>query len=478
MKKISTASSKHKIGFKGLVYSVDESLLGLEYSPESYNFTFRNGVLKSDMGIGYAKGHYRHDENVRHRISAVPNNEKIKDVFVYHKRSDGQYDDRLVAQTDEGNFYTTKIFEPCQWTKIEGIVTPKDVCGVNYNYNGKDTLIISGDQIGLMIYDGERVTRVEGAPTFSSLAIHYERVFGVVNGKENQVWFSSALDPTNWIVSGEGAGFVTFQDECGDVEKIVSFLGYLYIFREHGIFRLTAYGDQSEFSLKKVFTDVGRIYKHTIVIAGNRILFCTDDGIYTFDGYNVTKTNLEIPVTTARGYMSACYLNDKYYLAVKIDKKEFVDGIRINNALIEYDLKEKTISVLAPYDVRKLVTLNAHYATEVLVVSRGQYGDTLGMVVPDSEYFGKDIEKTYRTSVNDLGSDKVKIIREIVVNTKHPLTVTVVYDGHERAFDFKGANSPKRAFVDRCGNEIGFKISSTSKEALVSPITVKIDTGR
>ena len=475
MKKISTASSKHKIGFKGLVYSVDEALLGLEYSPEAYNFTFRNGVLKSDMGIGYAKGYYRHDENVRHQFKALPTKERIKDVFVYHKRTDGQYDDRLVVQTDEGNFYTTTIFEPNEWTKIEGLITMKDVCAVNYNFGGRAILILSGAQIGLVIYDGDEATKVDDAPAFSSLAIHYERVFGVVNGKENQVWFSSVLDPTNWVVSGEDAGFIAFQDECGDVEKIVSFLGYLYIFREHGIFRLTAYGDQSEFSLKKVFTDVARIYKHTIVLAGNKIMFCTDEGIYTFDGYNVSKTNLEIPPTTVRSYMSASYLKDKYYLAVKIDKDEFIDGIKINNALIEYDLKEKTVSVLAPFDVRKLVAMNAHYATEVLVVSREGHSNTLGMVVKNSEYFGADIEKTYRTAVNDLGSDKVKIIREIVVNSKSPLTVTVMYDGHERSFDFGGASSPKKAFVDRCGNKIGFKISTLSKEALVAPITVKID---
>ena len=475
MKRISTTSSKHKINFKGLVYSVDESLLDLDHSPEAYNFTFRDGVLKSDLGIDRLAGHYRHDEAVRHLIKSMPNKQSIKDVFVYHKRTNGEYDDRLVVQTDGGDFYVTTIFEPKDWTKIEGLVTNKDVCTVNYNYNDKDILILSGEQIGLRIYDGESVVKVENAPTFSSIAIHYERVFGVVNGKSNQVWFSSVLDPTNWVVSGENAGFITFQDECGDVEEILSFLGYLYIFREHGIFRLTAYGDQSEFSLKKVFTNVGRIYKRTIVLAGNKILFYTDEGIYTFDGYNVTKTNLEIPKVILPSYMTASGIEDKYYLGCKIDKAEFVDGIRINNALIEYDLKEKTVSVLAPYDVRKLVQLKSHYATEVIVVSGGKHSDTLGMIVERSEVFDTALDKFYRTAINDLGSDKVKIVREMTVKTKHPLTVTVVYDGQERSYDFKGAVKPQKVFVDRCGNEIGFKISTSSDEALVSPITIKID---
>lgn len=475
MKKITTTTSKHKIDFKGLVYSVDESILPMDHSPEAYNFTFRNGVLKCDLGIGYAKGHYRHDENVRHRFKAVPDKQSIKDVFVYHKKTNGEYGDLIVAQTVEGNFYYTSVFEPNDWTKIDGLITKKDVCAVNYNFNDQDILLVSGDQIGLVIFDGETVQKIDNAPTFSSIVVHYERVFGVCNDKKNQVWFSSVLDPTDWTVSGENGGYVTFQDECGDVEEIVSFLGYLYIFREHGIFRLTAYGDQSEFSLKKVFTDIGRIYKHTIVLAGNKILFCTDEGIYTFDGYNVTKTNLEMPKIILPQYMCGAYLLDKYYLCCKIDNDEFVDGVRVNNAILEYDMKEKSLSVLAPYDARRLVAMKAHYATDVLVVSGGKYSDRLGMIVKASEIFEKTIEKFYRTAINDLGTDKVKIVREMTVNSKGNLTVTVVYDGQERKFQFDGARATRKVFVDRCGHDIGFKISTTSSDCLVAPIVVKID---
>ena len=475
MKKISTASSKQKIGFKGMVYSVDESVLGMEYCPNSYNFTFRGGVLKSDLGVDSAMGHVTYDEAVRHRFKDIPDGQRIKDVFVYHRKNNGVYDDRLVVQTVEGNFYDAKIFEIGNWTKIDGIVTKQDVCAVSYNFNGNDILIISGEQIGLMIYNGSTVVKVEGAPAFSSIVIHYERVFGVVNGKENQVWFSSVLDPTNWTVSGEEAGFITFQDECGDVEEIVSFSGYIYIFREHGIFRLTAYGDQSEFSLKKVFTDTGRIYKSTIATAGNKILFYTDAGIFTFDGYNVSRLNVEIPTILLPQYICGAYLENKYYLGCRIDHEGLEDKVGTNSAILEYDLKESTLSILAPCDVKKLVPMKAHHATDMLVVFNGSNSKKLGMIVDRGVIFDEEISKFYRSPYNDFGTDKVKIVREMIVTTKHPLTVSVVYDGQERAFNFAGSSSPKKVFVDRCGVEIGFKISTTAQKAQVAPIVVKID---
>ena len=98
------------------------------------------------------------------------------------------------------------------------------------------------------------------------------------------------------------------------------------------------------------------------------------------------------------------------------------------------------------------------------------------MIVPRGVIFDEEISKLYRSPYNDLGTDKVKIVREMIVNTKHPLTVSVMYDGQERAFDFAGGISPKKVYVDRCGVEIGFKISTTAPDAQVAPIVVKIDT--
>lgn len=475
MKKVNTASTKMKIGMKGIVYSVDENLLSVEHSPETYNFTFRGGVLKSDLGIAEAQG-YNRASVLRRGLPALPSSVKLNDTFIYHKRTNGEYDDRLIVQTTDGVFYETKIFEEDIWNILVKPRTTERVSAVSYNYGGKDVFLMSSDEIGLLIYDGATSTQVEDGPGFSSLAIHFERVFGVVNGKENQVWFSSVLDPTNWTVSGDSAGYITFQDEGGDIVKVVSFLGYLYIFREHGIYRLTAYGDQEEFSLKKVFTDTGRIYKDTIVLCGNKIVFYTDEGLHAFDGYNLTKLNLEIPDIFTAYTACGAYLDNKYYLACKIDTGGDYDRVCVNNCILEYDLKEKSLSVLAPFDALRLVTVIAHHATDLFVVSGQNEAKPLGMIDNKGKFFDENVVKKYRSPYSDFGTDKLKIIREMVVDTEYDISVTVTCDGKSWTYDFVGDKLPKRVFVDRSGVKIGFEITTTSVYNKVSPIIVKIDT--
>jgi hypothetical protein len=476
MKKVSTSTSKINLGFNGIVTSVDESILGAEYSPMAYNFTFRKGALKSDLGIDFASGYYPQAEILRRNLPSFAPGEKIVDAFIYHRRENGEYDDRFLVQMSDGIFYHTKIFEDDVWHILIKPNTKERVCGVSYNYDGNDVFLLSGEEIGLYIFDGETAVKVEDGPGFSSIAIHFERVFGTVNGKENQVWFSSSLDPTNWVVSGDEAGYVNFHDECGEIIKVVSFLGYLYIFREHGIYRLTAYGDQEEFSLKKMFTDTGRIYKDTIALCGNKIIFYTDEGLHAFDGYAVSRLDLEIPTIHTAYTACGTYLENKYYLACKADLEDFYNLQYSNNCILEYDLKEKTLSILAPYDAQRLVPLKVHHATDVIVVAGREHTERLQRVDNKGAIFGQSTDKFYRTPYNDFGTDKLKIIREIVVDTEDPLTVIVVADGKETRLDFEGKPTPQKAFVDRSGHKIGFRILSSSMYNHVSPLRVKINT--
>lgn len=476
MKKVNTSTSKISLGFKGLVTSVDESILGAEYSPMAYNFTFRKGALKSDLGIDYATGYYPQAEIFRRDLPAFAKDAKIVDVFVYHRRENGAYDDRLLVQTSAGVFFQTKIFEDDIWHVLIEPNTKGRVCGASYNYDGKDVFLLSGEDVGLYVYDGETTTKVEDGPGFSSIAIHYERVFGTVNGKENQVWFSSSLDPTNWRVSGDEAGYVNFHDECGEIIKVVSFLGYLYIFREHGIYRLTAYGDQEEFSLKKMFTDTGRIYKDTIVLCGNKIIFYTDEGLHAFDGYSVSRLDFELPLIHTAYTACGAYLEDKYYLACKAGLEDFYDYVSDNNCIIECDLKEKAVSILAPYDASRLVALKVHHATDVLAVGTRVNTNRLHRIDNKGALFGVSTDKFYRSPYNDFGTDKLKIVREIVVDTKYPLAVTIITDGKKKTIEFEGKSTPQKAFVDRCGHKIGFYITTSSMYNHLGPVKVKINT--
>ena len=100
----------------------------------------------------------------------------------------------------------------------------------------------------------------------------------------NTLWFSDDLDPTNWNISLDEAGFVEMADENGALLKVLSFFNYVYVFRSYGITRFYATGEQSRFSLMHLFVSSDRIIGDTVCVCGARILFLTQRGLFDFDG--------------------------------------------------------------------------------------------------------------------------------------------------------------------------------------------------
>lgn len=156
-----------------------------------------------------------------------------------------------MARLSDGTFYYTDVHGEDTWHKIESLVMAGDVDAVNYNYKSNDVLLLSSAFDGLYLIKDNMALVCDKAPKFTSVAVHNERVFGTVSGVNNQVWFSDDFDPANWNVSLTEAGYINFADDLGQAIKAVSFQGYLFVFREYGIMRLTAYGDQSDFVLKR-----------------------------------------------------------------------------------------------------------------------------------------------------------------------------------------------------------------------------------
>ncbi|MEG1529858.1 MAG: hypothetical protein RR405_05825, partial [Clostridia bacterium] len=72
MENIRVSKRKIKIGFSGLICKTDENILDFAYSPKAYNFTFRNGALKGDIGVDEAKGYYGDSTQLRHTYPAFP----------------------------------------------------------------------------------------------------------------------------------------------------------------------------------------------------------------------------------------------------------------------------------------------------------------------------------------------------------------------------------------------------------------------
>jgi len=472
VKDVRVNKSKVVVGFKGIVTDTDQSVLDMAYAKQAYNFVIEDGVLTGGIGIDPAQGFYVAPYVERHPYPELPAGKRLRDVFLYRrKNADGTYADKLIAHLTNAKFMYTAAYETDEWHDLSGLMINEDVTAVNYNYNGEDVLLLGAKNAKLHMIKDTTPLILGDSPQFTSIEVHNERVFGCMNGVQNQIWFSDDFNPQNWSVSETEAGFINFADECGEVLELVSFLNYLYVFREFGIFRLTAYGEQNEFMLKKVFTDTGRIVKNSIEVCGDKIIFYATNGLFTFDGYEVTRIAKQLPPIERTHLMSCAYIDDYYYMACKIEGS----GTK-NNAVIRYGLKDKTLCILYGYSVKRLRPIKIHNGSQVLCVFESKNQGALGMMSRSGEVMGEVTAKSYISPESALSSSSLKTVRSVTLQTDSDIMLTVKLDGKAYEYAVKGSDLLKTVPVERSGRKIGFEISCAAKHAYVTPLIVSVDT--
>lgn len=475
MSKVSTASRTVRVGFKGIRHTTDESVLDWNYSPETYNFRVENGVLTGGTGFDAAQG-FTLNTVTRHEFPALPDGVYVRNIFHYRRRSEGLYDDRIVIGASTGELYYTSVFAHDTWHAIEGYKMSDDACAVCYNYGGRDVLLMCSSNSSFAVLDDNQVKEILTAPRFSSVTVHNERVYGTINGERNQIWFSDDFNPENWNVSGDEAGYISFSDECGDALATVSFLGYLYIFREHGIYRLTAYGDQSEFFLKKLFTATGMIYKSTITLCGDRIMFLTDEGVYAFDGYDAVPSVPELPKIWSYLNCVGAYHDGAYWLACLAPTGELPYSGFSNNTLIRYDIEKGDMYVMAGHNFVTICAYRSHGATDLLCSIYTSDGICrLGSVSDSGRIFGTATTKIYRTPFNDLSTTAFKTIRDVTLTTEYALELRVRTDEHTYSYSLAPSDRPQTVFVGKSGRRVGIELRSSTGKCKITQPVVRMD---
>lgn len=379
----------------------------------SFNVDVSKGVLKKTRSLGTSylntpycdKGKYvtYYDKGAGYLV-IITEDGRVK---WYEKNANGTFGNRKVS---------TALFTS----------TPKSL---SYTLNGENVMFFSDKEQGLFIWKGEGdPEKLENAPLIKNMIVHNERLFVTVQNDPYTLWFSDDLDPTNWNVSLTGAGFIKFADERGKLLNIISFGGYLYLFREYGISRLNAYGEQTDFSITHLFTPSGRIYEDTVVLCGDRIMFGSSEGIFTFDGANAIRvlTCLDdyfkvIPTSCAGFY------EGKYYIAsYKIFDDESFGAedspYSVHTCLLEYHVFTKKFIMHRGMDIRLICPVRNFNVVFVdcdnnLCIVDNYDNDLIGdMNLGDmNEYF--DFYGMWRMPFTDLGiPDEEKYLESIVFN--------------------------------------------------------------
>lgn len=468
----------------GLNLTKDESNLPVRFAANTYNFDCGDGALKDGLGvrvleagdIGMAAG--------------VINYPDVRAKKLHHYRRydfvNGVRDDRIIMYASDGMLYQLKLDgADGTFDVIEGAYFETEPVFVNYRLNGLDVVIASSSKDVMWVFDGAAEPyRVESAPHISSMAIHYERLFASAGNEGNSLWFSDDLDPTVWDINLESAGFIEMADERGALLKVISFLDYLYVFREFGISRVSAYYDQTQFSVSQLFTAAGRISPESVVLCGDRIIFLASDGVYAFDGLSATRIMPELKSALVdRGKASACYYEGCYYLACYMDYKDGVevmcerqDGF-VNNTIIKYDIKGKSVQVTRGLDIMSFAAVKTGFG-EILTAALKSGGTGRVYIVDRSGAMdGEALPKVWTSPYSDLGrADSVKTVTAMYVRSKQDCTVVLKADGAEYRYKVSGGDRVSRIKTTVGGRLFACSFLADNCEVFISRPVIQLKT--
>ncbi len=477
----------------GINVDYDEHILPINYSTNTYNFSFLSGALTT--GLGISDIHFPNTLSDTDKSTRTVNlsNYSIKATWLYRRENtarstsftDFYYYNQLIFQTTDGDFYSLDICNSQDYIrKINNINLNHVPTIINYNLNGEDSILICSPS-GMWVWDYTKTTgavKIDNAPKIKNMCLHYERLFATVDDNRNEIWFSDDLDPTNWNVSLEEAGFIKFNDNRGIVNRVLSFNDYVYVFREYGISRITAYANQSEFNVAQLFVSSGKIYGGSVCECGDKIIMLTANGLYAFDGYNTTKINLNIDklfLGTQNIMCQSCYCNGKYYLACNLnfndDKKIMCENNTnyVNNALLELDLETKNLNIMRGVDIRNLNAVFDDKVNKVIVCYYDGTNYKIGELGNFGKVFTTVLPKCWQSPFSDFGyPEKYKIIKDIYLKSDNAVTITIRTEKLSKSYTLNPKDGVVHLRTLVKGKHIAIDFESNSDNAKISTPTV------
>lgn len=454
--------------FASADFKTDSSLLPFSTAKMFYNFDFSSGALRRGYGV---KTHPR-----------VPKGAAQYWVYRFYSDTKGGYVEQYMYQYKNG--LLVWYDEDRQKEIYVSGIAFNPLTAINYRLNSTDVLLLTCEGRKLLTWNGRYIIEYENSPSISSMALHYERLFVTSRDERTKVFFSKNLDPTQWEIGVDGGGFIELLDERGFLNKVVSFGNYLYIFRDHGISRVTAYGDQTEFSVVNMFVTAGRIFASSIIVCGNCIMFLASDGLYMFDGYECTRVLSGLSPRIKPDDDCACaYYDGKYYLACKMDflddkviGSEATEGYR-TNAVIVYDPSSGGYSISRGLNIRYMAACS-YYGEDFLMCNENGDG---GVIELGAMRFENSLPAHWESGIIDMGMpDKIKTLTRVLFDndgngSSNIATLGISIDGYNISLP-SNQLSQGEIGLSMSGRRFTFSIETTSAAVNVTPLCIKYNT--
>lgn len=476
-KKTSEKNIVFSVFGNGVVSNKDDLTSKPNECKKCYNISFVDGALKNGLGFEDLSVPATVDDlNTTHGFDFSERVEEICGIWMDRWYSNGE--NELVYQMllidANHRVWTIPLIDEDEgfvWSKSKLLTSEPTYC-CPYRIDNLDcTLFFSKEGMVCLslAYEG----MFENVPSLISCVVHYDNFFGIKNTNRNTLVYTTNLNLQNW--SDEESSTIEFLDNRGSFTKLVAFNDYVYLFRENGITKISIYTSKKDFSFTHLYTSASKIFEDSVCVCGNKVLFMTRDGFYSFNGNSVDKIMPEADVYFKNldntNCSSAC-LNGKYYLATKCD---FADEENVgcesetyvNNVLFEVDIDTFALQVYRGVDVRKVLAVDNPYMSKLCACFYNENKQKIGQLVPNGKTFSNSNLKVWKSFKTDLENrGKRKKIKELIINSKYDCQVVISSDEETKTFEILGSEKEQRLSISLYGKlfEVEFRTNQANIE--------------
>lgn len=462
---------------ENLQNDTNKTLISESQCSECYNYSTKKGRLEDGYGIQRLTGKSGEEEYVV-EIAC----EEIKGIWAttWINEFNNKIDDYVFFMTEDNTIDYLELSMKDVIISTDEVFTEVPVLN-NIVASEEPVFAFTSPVDNVYVITADNAFVYTDLPKFLSVCYHYDKTFAVTAEISNALVYSTERDITNW--EGLELNRMEFFDARGRLLKLLCFNDNLYIFREFGITKVSQYSMKAEFGIDHLYQSQSYIYPETISICGDKVFFMTRDGLYEFNGTNVSKVKLEClkRADLCSANAVAVSYDGLYFMALKMNFEDELIGCEAddftNNAVVIYDCASENVEILRGVDIKQFAVVNSCNKTKLLAIFRGQYKNLVGEFVKNGKIFDEPTFKKWRSGFCDFGyPNKLKHINEIHVLTSSDCSLTIKSETESKTYEIKGSERPQRIKASVKGKlfETSFKASCENQKLSYANLSVTV----
>ncbi len=448
-----------------------------------YNTKTKNGALIQGNGFEEVVLPAHRTIPSRTRKLTYSDEYDIKKIWKYNSFSErnSMEDYELVGFGTDNKIYFLNLFiNVRRFQPLFDYVFNEEPTALSFRVNDRDVIAFVSPQDPMHVwYCDDSPYKVESAPKLLSICYHNNRLFAIDKENTNLVRYSSKRNPLDWSNSQleTGGGSIEINDYKGQLKNLISLADNLYIFRDFGISRISTYTSKLNYNAVNIYTSSCKIYCSTACLCGSEVYFLAEDGLYSFDGFNVKNVGVKFKTLiygVNQNNAKTCYHNGNLYIACNLN---FNDNQKIgveqeegyiNNALIEFDTQTHEYNISRGIDINFMLPIKDLHVSKLVICMNGSSAKKLWQLTDNGKLETLILQKKWQGGkINFNSFDNEKILKEVNLVCRKDCYLKVNSECGKKTVLIKASDKMQRVRINLKGKNIEISFESEFEDMYI-----------